>query len=390
MDTRTKRLRVALIYDAVYPYTLGGVEHRNHALALCWKDRLSVSFYGFAYWKDSPAKQLPGCRYVSIGAARHLHDASGKRRISDALLAAVGVGRALWCSEDDVWEIANIPHIPVIAAWVVSRLRRRPLIVTWHEFFGPFWDEYLGSRVKGTVARWIERLALRCTPHAIVVSPLTASRMVGAGFPKTRLTLIPNGVGISRIDAVPIDTKRPSDLIYAGRLVQHKRVDLAMRAFAELRRRNGSLTFRIIGDGPWMGALKDLAAQLGVEDAVFFDGFLDSDADVFSRMKSAKLAILPSSREGFGLTLVQAWACGLPAVVCRGAENAMALMIENESLGEVVDPTPEQLATACERQLRAAAPELRRARFDFAKRQYDEGRVAAAIADVLESTVRRR
>src|SRR4051812_13068193 len=103
-------LKAALIYDAVYPYTLGGVEHRNHTLARLWAGRVAVTFFGFGYWSADTGKTLPECRYVAIGPARPLHDAGGKRRLTDALAAAFGTARALWRSDADVWEVSNIPY----------------------------------------------------------------------------------------------------------------------------------------------------------------------------------------------------------------------------------------------------------------------------------------
>lgn len=389
-SNRIATLRAALVYDAVYPYTLGGVEYRNFALARHFAGRIKVTFYGFGYWIANRATPLPDCAYISIGPPRPLHDASGKRRVGDAIAASIGVATCLWSSDEDVWEVANIPHLPVIAARVVSVLRRKPLVVTWHEFFGEFWGEYLGSRTKGRLAQIIERLALRCTPYAIVVSPLTKSRMIAAGFPASRVALIPNGVDVQAIGELTADTTRASDFVYIGRLAPHKRVDIAIRAFALLRSSRPSLTFRIIGDGPSLRALQALASELGVGDAVAFDGFVNSDIEVFRRMKAAKVAILPSEREGFGLALVQAWACGLPAVVCRGPENAMSTMMAEQFLGEVVDPSPHAISSACERLVSSAGPDGARARREFARLNYDERHVATLIADVLESRSKRR
>jgi glycosyltransferase involved in cell wall biosynthesis len=377
------------VYDAVYPYTLGGVEHRNHTLARQWAGRVAVTFHGFGYWENDPGKELPGSGYVSVGRPRPLHDAGGKRRLADALAAAVGVARTLWRSDADVWEVANIPYLPVVAARLVALVRRRPLVVTWHEFFGDHWPTYLGSRAKGRAARWVERIALWCTPRAIAVSPLTRDRMVAAGFPAGRVTLIPNGVDAEGIAGLSADPDRPADLVYAGRLAPHKRVDLAVRAFAALRGRHPGLTFRVIGDGPARLDLERLAADLGVADGVRFDGFLPDEADVFRRMKAARVAVLPSEREGFGLTLAQAWACGLPGVVCRGPENAMAGLVADPLLGRVVDPGPAAVAAAVEELLTTDTPTDRADRAAYARDRYDHKRVAEAVADILESLARK-
>lgn len=374
-------MRIGLVYDCVYPFTLGGVEHRNAEIARALDD--PVTIYGFNYWQCDPARMIRNVRYVSLGAARNLH-AGGKRKIADSLATTVGTLRALLSSKDDVWDIANIAILPVIAAWCAAALKRRSLVVTWHEYFGDTWNDYLGPRL-GPIARRFEQLALACSPLVIAVSPQTRDRLLAAGYSADRMRYIPNGINVRAIEAVAPGVG--SDLVYAGRLASHKRVDLALRALAELRKTK-PVTLAIIGDGPERSSLEGLSRELKLEHAVTFHGFLPKDDDVISIMKASRLAILPSAREGFGLAAVQAWACGLPVIVCDDADNATAGLVTDPRLGTVVPARVEPIAEACAKWLNE--PGGSAFRIEHAREHYSLERMISAVRAVYEEAFRSR
>jgi glycosyltransferase involved in cell wall biosynthesis len=370
-------MRIGLVYDCVYPFTLGGVEHRNAQLAV---HLANVTLYGLEYWKRDPARKLPAVGYASVGTARDLH-ASGKRRIADSLATALGTLRALLSSKCDVWDVANIAVLPVIAARVAATLRGKALVVTWHEFFGDEWLNYLGPRL-GPLARWLERLALRCSPLAIAVSPQTRDRLLAFGYPQGRLRYIPNGIDVEAIAAVAPGTVAPGSpmrIVFAGRLAPHKRVELALRAIARLKESH-DVSFHIVGEGPERASLAALTCDLNLQDCVTFHGFLPNDSDVFAVMKASRVALLPSAREGFGLAAVQAWACGLPVVVCDDPENATAGLLTDPRLGSVVPAAPEALAAACAKWLND--PGDAAIRTAHAREHYGLERMIAAVRAV--------
>ena len=378
-------MRIGLVYDCVYPYTLGGVEHRNADIVRRLNDQDELTIYGFDYWRRDPSRKLTNCRYVSVGRARDVHASAGKRRIADSLAAAWGTFLALLFSRDEVWDITNIAVLPTIAAWLAARLRRRALVVTWQEFFGREWDNYLSPRL-GYIARRLERFALDCSPLAIAASPQTRDRLLAAGFPPERLRYIPNGISTKVIEGV-----RPfagsADLVFAGRLVAHRRVDLAIRALHYLRQSRQTATLWIIGDGPERFSLEALCRELNVSDVVTFHGFLPKDEEVFARMKACRVAVLPSAREGFGLTAVQAWACGLPVVVCDDAENATAGLVTDARLGSVVPAKTEPIADAASHWLDTTGDTAWR--IAHAREHYDLDRMVAAVRTVYEEAIRR-
>ena len=337
-------MRIALVYDVVYPFVVGGVQRRNHALASHLVGRHQVTFYGFQSWSESGEGLLPGCRYIGVGRPEPLYTASGKRRLREALLFGFRLIGPLGRGDEEVWDVANFPFFSIPVAWALSKLRRRALVVTWHEFWGPYWDERLGKL--GFLGRLLERACLALSPTIVTVSRFTRDRIVAAGVDPARVHVVPNGIDIEAIRNAPA-ADIPSDLIGAGRLVAHKQPGLALRAFALLHRADPSLRFVGVGDGPERVPLEALAGELGVEGAVRFAGFVEKPEELFGLMKASRVLLAPSKKEGFGIMVVEGWAAGLPAVVCQGPESALPELVDDPVAGRVAASTPEAVAAAC-------------------------------------------
>src|SRR5262245_30161158 len=193
-------MRIALIYDAVFPFIIGGAEHRNYELARELSARHEVSLYGLEYWKGAPERMLPGCRYVGVAPPTPLYDDAGKRRIAEALYFAGWLGPALWRGREEVWELTSFPYFSVPVARFLSWLKGNRLVVMWHEFWGEYWYEYLGWR--GVMGKFIERLALWCSPHVITGTEHAKRRLIRAGCPKSRITVIPHGLDWATMQAI--------------------------------------------------------------------------------------------------------------------------------------------------------------------------------------------
>ncbi len=104
-------------------------------------------------------------------------------------------------------------------------------------------------------------------------------------------------------------------MVLVGRIMQYKRVDLAIRALAELHPEMPSLRLHILGPDPagLRETLEALARRLGVGDVVLFHGRVPDDTKR-ALLRSAWVNLVPSDQEGWGLTVMEAAACGTPSV----------------------------------------------------------------------------
>lgn len=394
-----KPLSLLLFYDCIYPESVGGVEHRNHELARALAERgHRVTLAGFA---AAAAEPYPGVEILPVGPPGRLYSAAGKRSSAAAARLAAAAAR-IDLRPFDVVEAANIPyaHLPLLAAR--CRLRGKPFVVTWHEYWGRYWEQYLGA--KWPLYAAVERLAASLGTRALAVSHLTASRLEARRHQE--VLVIPNGIPAARIRAAAeeagssdgLDGSDRSDgssdrsdesgppLVYAGRLLREKRVDLLLEAVARLAPGRPGPLLAVIGDGPDRERLVSLAERLGLQKAVTFHGHLPTNADVWRRLGASRIAVQPSSREGFGLFPLEAMAAGLPVVYCESAESALSELVEPGVHGACTQPQPDALAMALDRLL-ADPGELRRLSGNARRHaaRYDWSAVAADMESVFLS-----
>ena len=367
-------MRILLFYDCIYPGSVGGVEHRNHELAKALAARgHRVVLAGFC---DAASEPFPGVEVRPVGPAGRLYTSEGKRSTSEALRLARAALR-LDVEEFDVLEAANIPyaHLPALA------FRGKPLVVTWHEYWGRYWSRYLGA--KWPVYAAVERVSAHLGTAAVAVSRLTAGRVQAVRGEEVRV--VPNGIPVQAIRKAAEEGRGEgpplgSPLVYAGRLLREKRIDLLLEAVARLERRGPLLA--VYGDGPDRARLEGLARGLGLGETVAFEGYLPANVDVWRRMGSARIAVQPSSREGFGLFPLEAMAAGLPVVYCESPESALSELIEDGVHGLRTAPEPAALAGALDRLL---SDEAERSRLAENARRHAERFDWPAVAAEMES-----
>ena len=212
---------------------------------------------------------------------------------------------------------------------------RSPVVVLVHHVHREQWGVVFG-RVVATIGWFIEsRIAPRVQRgcHYVAVSQVTRQELVELGVQRSAVTLVHNGT----TRPVPVDggrTPYPS-LCVLGRLVPHKRVELALGALARLAPEHPGLRLSVVGHGWWDAKLREEAERLGVVDRVDFLGHVDErrKAEVLAQ---SWLLVVPSLKEGWGLVVVEAASHGTPAVAYTGA-GGLAESIVDGVTGALVD-----------------------------------------------------
>ena len=156
------------------------------------------------------------------------------------------------------------------------------------------------------------------------------------------IKIIPNGVDLKNIQSIT-PANEPSDIIFVGRLIREKHVDILIQAFNIHLSEHPNHILMLIGDGPERDTLADLILKLHLDERVRFIGFRECHDDILAYMKSSKICVLPSTREGFGITALEALACGLPVVTIDHPSNAIRDLI-TESNGFLCPLSAEDLA----------------------------------------------
>lgn len=351
-------MRICVVYDCLFPYTVGGAErwYRNLAQRLAAEGH-EVTYLTLRQW-DRPARgEVPGVRVLAVGPRLALYGAGGQRRIAPPLIFGAGV---LWhlARHGDAYDVvhtASFPYFSVLAAAAVRRIRGYRLVIDWHELWSrEYWRDYLGP-VGGRVGWLVQAACLRVPQHAFCFARLTAARL-RAQRVRGPVDVLEGEYAGPLTSAAPVPAE--DVVLFAGRHIPEKRAPALVPAVAAVRAALPSLRARILGDGPERPAVLAAIAEHGLEDVVEAPGFVPTDV-VERDLARALCLVLPSRREGYGLVVVEAAAAGTPAVVVRDPDNAATELIDEGVNGFVAaSASPEDLAAAILR-VHAAGAALR-------------------------------
>ena len=340
-------MRVCVVYDCLFPYTVGGAErwYRNLAEHLS-ADGHEVTYLTLRQWEAGERIDLDErVRVLTAGPRMALYTSGGRRRILPPLVFGLGVLLHLLRNgrRYDVVHTCSFPYFSLLAAALVRPLTRFELIVDWFEVWSrSYWLDYLGG-AGGRVGALVQRLCALVPQRAFCFSELHAQRLREEGLrgPVTVLR------GLYAGPTEPV-TPRPADLLvlFAGRLIPEKQATLGVGAIALATQRIDGLRGEFLGDGPERAALDASIAEHALTETVSAPGFAESQT-VDAEMRRALCMLLPSRREGYGMVVVEAAARGTPSIVVAGEDNAATELISEGVNGTIAARAdPQDIADA--------------------------------------------
>jgi glycosyltransferase involved in cell wall biosynthesis len=378
-------MRVCVIYDCLFPYTVGGGERWYRSLAeRLAADGHEVTYLTLRQWDRREQPEAgEGVRVVTAGPRMALYTSRGRRRILPPLVFGAGV---LWHlllrgRRYDVVHTSAFPYFSLLAAGLVRRLGGYELVVDWFEVWSrSYWRDYLGG-ARGRFGALVQRACARVRQRAFCFSELHAARLREEGV-RGEVTVLrglyaDTGERVAARQADPI-------VLFAGRLIPEKQVTLAVAAMAIARGRIDGLRGILFGDGPERAALDAAIAQHGLAGVVSAPGFADADT-LDAAMRRAMCLLLPSRREGYGLVVVEASARGTPSVVVAGEDNAATELIAEGVNGTIAASSePQALAEAIVR-VHEAGLAMRESTVRWFAENAESLSLEHSLSDVLES-----
>lgn len=257
---------------------------------------------------------LDGVRYLRVGG-----------RLSIYLIAPLLAALRRLPRHDAVVEIQN--GMPFLA----SAYLRTPVTVVVHHVHKEQWP-ILFSPAMARVGWWLEsRVAPRVARRSpyVTVSEATRDELAGLGVRREAVRVIRNGS--PRLPEVAVGPRSETpEVVVLGRLVPHKRVELAIEALAALRKEHPDLRLTVVGEGWWHHHLSERVADLGLDDAVTFTGHVSED-EKHRLLARAWVSALPSVKEGWGLAVVEAGLHQTPVVAFRSAGGVRESLIDGET-----------------------------------------------------------
>lgn len=318
------RLRV-LHVGKYYPPVPGGMERVLKLLCDAERRQVDVRVLVAHTGATTVRQEVDGVPVVRAG--------------TPARVGSVGLSPAL------AWELARtaadvtVIHEPNPVALVADMVtaRRGPLVVYFHsEVVRAAWKYNFFYRP------FLRRVLDRASA-ILVASPAMRDTAVQIAQYRDKIRVVPYGIDLHALEAtasVRSDCDRwrarfgPSPLLlFVGRLVPYKGVDVLIRAMAGL-----DAQLAVVGDGPERAALQALAAEHGVAERVHFLGAVE-DADVVALYHASDVFVLPSvtRAEAFGMVQLEAMACGKPVVSTKLPSGVPWVNAHGES-GLVVAP----------------------------------------------------
>jgi glycosyltransferase involved in cell wall biosynthesis len=363
-------MRICIVYDCLYPYTIGGGErwYRNLAEHLADAGH-EVTYVTLRQWPRGEHLDLDErVRVVTAGPRMALYTTGGRRRILPPLVFGLGV---LWHllrhgRRYEVVHACAFPYFSLLSAALVRPLRGYALEVDWFEVWSErYWRNYLGG-LGGRIGGLVQRLCARVRQRAFCFSELHAARLREEGL-NGSVTVLRGLYAESPPRPAPDPTPTPASAsasendplaLFVGRLIAEKQAPLAVAAIAQARARIDGLRGEFLGDGPEHAALQQAIAEHGLQQSVSAPGFADA-AIVDREMRRAMCVLLPSRREGYGLVVVEAAARGTPSVVVAGEDNAATELIEEGVNGTIAARSDRQAIAEAIVRIHEAGPAMR-------------------------------
>jgi len=354
--------RIRVLY-VVGNFVAGGAE--RHLLEL-WRrldpGRFEVQIACFRReGQFLPEVEALGLPLLELGVGRRIYDPSGVRGFVRLLRRARSFR----------------PHVihgylfgPNLFAALAGRLAGVPVVVVAKRNVDAF-------ETPRQVA--MQRLAHRLATHVTAVSAAVADTVVALGVPRSRITVIENGVDAARFGGAAADRSglglngRPV-IGSVGCLAARKDYATLLMALDELKRRGIAFQAMLVGDGPERAALEARSRALGLEPLVRFMG---ERPDVERLLPAMDVFVLSSREEGIPNALLEAMAAGRPAVVTDVGGNREVLT-DGDTGWIVPAASPLPLADALETAL--TDPDEARRRGERARRVTLERRSIDAMA----------
>jgi glycosyltransferase involved in cell wall biosynthesis len=370
-------MRIALVceYFPISPERemRGGVEARTYFIARHLARRNDVTVYSIREPGQSPQSEFEGMRVLRVAPEVEYSQSSS---LLQRFMFMRNAERLLRAGDYDVVDGASVMGYP--PAWRSGAPSR---IVTYHDVWLGQWVKNLGP--KGLFGEAMERYVLsRKWDHYIAVSYYTRGNLMREGISGDRITVAPNGIDVAEYSAIEARKFDRPTVCAIARLVSYKRLDDLIRACAALRSEFPDMQLIIVGTGPMERSLKELALSLGIGDCVEFMGYVVRHSQVLETLKASHAFCLPSAVEGYGISVVEAMALGVPYVASdipaireatSGGEGGLLFRV-----GDVNDLV-EKLRRVLSGAVVGGAKDIGR---------YDWGRSAAIVEGVYAQEVR--
>lgn len=356
--------------DPRHPEAGGAELHLLEILKRCVRDGDHVTWLAEAYAGAPAEDEVEGIRIVRAGAWYNAH------------LALGALYRARFRRERVDLVVEDINKVP----FFTPLFARAPVLAVVPHLFGATVFREAPLPVGAVV--WAHEsllpLVYRRTPF-LAISDSTRDDLVRRGIARQRISVVRCGLDQTAYAVTNPPENRGPVVAFLGRLRKYKGAQFVLRAFPRVLAAAPEARLDIIGDGPYRAELERLSERLGISARVRFLGALSHQAKV-AALNEAQVATCPSPKEGWGLTVIEANACGAPVVASRSPglvesvrEGETGLLVPHGDVAALAAGITRLLGDRAERLRMAEAGRRWAATFDW-ETCYRESRACFARA----------
>ena len=366
-------------------------------LLLCWRDTGHPQGGGSETYLQRIGSQLAaaGLR-VTLRTARY--PGAARREVVDGVEVSRGGGRhtvyiraglAMVAARAGLGPLRRArPDVVIDAQNGVPFLARlaygRRVVVLVHHCHREQWP--VAGRLLARFGWFVEsRLSPRLhrNNQYVTVSLPSARDLAELGVDSSRVAIVRNGLDAAPPGTMGAARSQTPRVLVLSRLVPHKQIEDALDAVAQLRQRVSDLHLDIVGGGWWLERLVQHAARLRISDAVTFHGHVD-ETTKHAVAQRCWVHVLPSRKEGWGLSVIEAGLHGLPTLgyrSCGGLNDSVVDGVTGILVADHAELTDRLEQLLADPVLRAELGAKAAAR----SREFSWPQSAAAMRSVLES-----
>jgi glycosyltransferase involved in cell wall biosynthesis len=220
---------------------------------------------------------------------------------------------------------------------LARRFGRTPLVITNHGMNSANMPKLVQDIYMSSIAKWTFNSAERI----ICYSKEDAAAVTSLGVDESRVTIIRNGINVNLFTPRERPPHETIQLIWSGRYVPGKGVDILVNAFAIAQKQIPHLRLLLVGDGPQKIKIEDLIARLGIGDKVHMIEYIPN-TEMPEIYRNSDICIMTSHYEGIPRTMLESMSCGLP-VICtdlpqlRPIVDRCGYLVDDYSTNEFAD-----------------------------------------------------
>jgi glycosyltransferase involved in cell wall biosynthesis len=336
-------MQIAIVSEGFKPY-IGGVETRYTKLAeyLATKHEVDVItlFQGAVDPEGGDVLETESFGRVRVFRVK----TNGNYFLEDGTRSLKGIEEfSKKCTEylkRNSYDIVLVSEWPLLHALYIRRTTNHNMIIDWHEVWGRYYWKF---GLKGFAGYVLEKILARSKGiKHIAVSDFTKRRLQSILGMKENVPVIWNGIDPAEYHNPPNVIREDGKILFFGRFAPHKGIELLIKAFKIVKNIRPEASLHIVGDGPLKRQVIAMASRL--EDIHVHIAVPRSK--LLEIIKSAWVTVIPSHREGQGISYLESMAAGTPVITIKSPYNAFSNIVKNGEEALVANPEPNSLAQA--------------------------------------------